>query len=296
MATTTQLSVLLLLNKAYIHKLRLINYVKGLLSSDRRPFFAVMLQTEIVNRVGVITLDRPEKRNAFNAELVQLINNAVVAFNANESVRAILLNANGEAFSAGADLSYLKQLRTNTLQENKTDSLTLAKMFSNIYNSPKLTFSAVNGFALAGGCGLATVTDFCWATPESKFGYTEVKIGFIPAIVLTFLAKKITGTNLNKLLLTGSIVKATDALQMGLISEIVSTDNFNETVLVNIQKIISPTSPNSIAKTKELMRKTANLEIEEALELASIYNAESRASDDCVAGVDAFLNKEKMTW
>lgn len=255
-----------------------------------------MLQTQIVNRVGIITLNRPEKRNAFNAELVQLINNAVVTYNADENVRAILLNANGDAFSAGADLAYLKQLRVNTLQENKEDSLTLATMFSNIYHSPKLTFSAVHGFALAGGCGLATVTDFCWATPESKFGYTEVKIGFIPAIVLTFLARRISGTNLNKLLLTGQIIDANVALQMGLVSEVFSAVSFTDNVLESIQKIVSSTSPNSIAKTKELMRKTATMAIDDALELASVYNANSRSSSDCIAGMDAFLNKEKKTW
>ncbi len=255
-----------------------------------------MLQTQIVNRIGIITLDRPEKRNAFNAELVELITNAVVSFNTNSEVRAILINANGEAFSAGADLSYLKQLRKNTLKENKQDSLILANMFANIYNSPKLTFSAVKGFALAGGCGLATVTDFCLANTQAKFGYTEVKIGFIPAIVLTFLARKISGTALNKLLLTGEIINAETALQLGLISDVLSVENYDEAVMSHIQKIIETTSPNSIAKTKELMRRVVTLDVTEAMELASIYNAESRASEDCITGVDAFLNKEKIVW
>jgi len=255
-----------------------------------------MLQTQIVNRIGIISLNRPEKRNAFNAELVKLINDAVISFNTNNDIRAILINANGEAFSAGADLAYLKQLRNNTLEENKQDSLALAKMFANIYNSPKLTFSAVQGFALAGGCGLATVTDFCLASTSAKFGYTEVKIGFIPAIVLTYLTRRISGTALNKLLLTGEIIEADVALKMGLISDILLDNNFHETVLERIQKVIRTTSPNSIAKTKELMRRVVTLDVTEAMELASIYNAESRASEDCITGVDAFLNKQKITW
>lgn len=255
-----------------------------------------MLQTKIANRIGIITLDRPDKRNAFNASLVEMINTAVVDFNFNNEVRAILINANGPAFSAGADLAYLKQLRKNTLEENKQDSLLLAKMFSNIYNSPKLTFSAVNGYALAGGCGLATVTDFCFATTESNFGYREVKIGFIPAIVLTFLARKISGSDMNKLLLTGEIINSEQAKQIGLVSDIYEKESFDQSVMDRIQSVISSTSANSIAKTKELMRKVATMEMTPALELASIYNAESRASQDCIDGMDAFLNKEKKTW
>ncbi len=255
-----------------------------------------MLTSRINNRIGIITLDRPEKRNAFNAELVTLLHETIVKFNNDDNVRAILIQANGKAFSAGADLKYLQQLRANTLNENEEDSKQLAEMFKALYNSPKLTISAVNGHALAGGCGLATITDFCWATPNSNFGYTEVKIGFIPAIVLTFLLRKVDGQNLNELLLTGKIVTAQEAKDLSLISDVIDSDSFEHTVEERIQQLISSTSGQAIAKTKELIRAVDAKQINESLDTASKYNAIARSSDDCIKGVDSFLNKTKISW
>jgi methylglutaconyl-CoA hydratase len=255
-----------------------------------------MLLSKVKDRIGIITLNRPEKRNAFNAELVQMLHEAIESFNANEDVRAILIEATGDAFSAGADLSYLKQLRSNSLEENETDSKQLADMFLSLYNSPKLTFSAVDGYALAGGCGLATITDFCYASANAHFGYTEVKIGFIPAIVLTFLIKKINGQNLNKLLLTGNVISAKEAVDMDLVSEVILEDGFSDAVVEKITSLVNQTSSEAVASTKKLIRAVDQKEINEALNLASKYNALARSSDDCVKGVDAFLNKTKITW
>ena len=139
--------------------------------------------TEIRDRIGYIILNRPDKRNALNSECVSELKISIKSFENNSEVRALILKSAGEVFCAGADLAYLQQLQNYTYEENLADSKNLAELFKLIYSFPKPVISLVNGAALAGGCGLATVCDICFATPSSTFGYTEAKIGFIPAIV-----------------------------------------------------------------------------------------------------------------
>jgi methylglutaconyl-CoA hydratase len=289
MAITTQLSVLPY--RTNLNK----NHIKGR-ALKVLPFFCTMILAEIKDRIGIITLNRPEKRNAFSPELVRAMHEQVKEYNADPAVRAILFKGEGEAFSAGADLAYLAQLRNNTLEENEQDSRNLADFFQSIYNSPKLTYSAVDGYALAGGCGLATVTDFCIASEKAKFGYTEVMIGFVPAIVLVYLQRKISGTSMNKLLLTGKIIEAKDALDLGLISSIVSSEDFYEEVVALIMKQLSKSSAEAITLTKKLMRETYSKALDDGITAAVKMNAQARATEDCIRGVDAFLNKTKITW
>lgn len=149
---------------------------------------------------------------------------------------------------------------------------------------------------MAGGCGLATVCDLCYATPESKFGYTEVKIGFIPAIVSYFLLRKIGEANSKDLLLTGKIIDASAAFKMGLINEVIDADKMNEHILKITEKLASETSPASVALTKNLINEIQHLSLDNALQLASERNAQARATDDCKKGIGAFLRKEKLSW
>ena len=146
---------------------------------------------DIANRVATITLNRPEKRNALNAELVRELSEALSRAESDESVRAIILKATGNTFCSGADLEQLKAMQTNSFEENVADSNRLKELFKKIYTLKKIVIAQVEGFALAGGCGLATVCDFTFCTPESKFGYTEARIGFVPAIVMVFLIRKL---------------------------------------------------------------------------------------------------------
>ena len=255
-----------------------------------------MLQKSVHGRTAILTLNRPEKRNAFNGKLVEQLYHAFLEFNADPEIRAILINAKGEAFSAGADLAYLKEMRNNTVEENKQDSGALAVLFEEIDSSPKLTFSAVDGFALAGGCGLATVTDFSWATPKASFGYTEAKIGFVPAIVLVYLQRKLGMSDLKSLVLTGRIIESSEALEMGLISEIIDSDNFQAEVLNRIDQLLSKVSGESVERTKKMIRQLASLSHKDAIDYAVYENAHARSTADCKRGMDAFLNKEKITW
>ena len=158
-----------------------------------------------------IILNRPDKRNALNSEFVGELRQAFGEANADDSIRVIILKGSGKAFSAGADLGYLQQLQNNTYDENLQDSSHLMELFKLMYSHKKLIIAQVEGHALAGGCGLATVCDFIYTVPEALFGYTEVKIGFIPAIVMFFLLRKIGEAKARELLLTGTLIEATRA-------------------------------------------------------------------------------------
>ena len=142
-------------------------------------------------RVGYITLNRPEKRNALNAQFVTDLKEAFTHAEKDNDCKVIVLKTKGDAFCAGADLAYLKELQSNSYDENLADSTHLMELFQQIYTLPKVVIAQIQGHAIAGGCGLASVCDLAIATTESKFGYSEVKIGFIPAIVSVFLIKQI---------------------------------------------------------------------------------------------------------
>ena len=255
----------------------------------------IVLKTQ-VGKVVTLTLNRAEKRNALSVAMVNTLKDYFRALQDDDSVRVIVLQANGEAFCAGADLEYLQQLQNNTYEENLADSQNLAELFQLIYTHPKLIISMVEGAALAGGCGLASVCDLSYATPTSKFGYTEVKIGFIPAIVSFFLLRKIGEAHTKALLLTGKIIDAQTAANMGLINEVIAADAIKAHVTNIAEKLCVETSPASIALTKNLINEIQPLGLDAAMLLAAQKNAGARATDDCKRGIAAFLNKEKLIW
>lgn len=254
------------------------------------------IELQICNRIATITLNRPEKRNALNPEIVSELLIALGEIKTSDEAKVLLIKANGDAFCAGADLGYLQQLQNNTFEENLEDSRHLKKLFETIYNFPKVVIAQVEGAALAGGCGLANVCDFCYATPESKFGFTEVKIGFIPAIVSVFLLRKIGEAKAKELLLSGNIINANEAFNLGLINQIVDKENIEEFVKNKCNQLILQASSQSLSLTKHLISAVQHLSIEDALEYAANQNAIARATEDCKKGIASFLNKEKINW
>jgi methylglutaconyl-CoA hydratase len=254
------------------------------------------LKIAVVDRVCTITMNRPEKRNAFNGQLIEELLQAFRTAGEQEEVRVIVLTGEGPAFSAGADLDYLKQLQVNTHEENLADSSLLASLFKEIYTSSKPVIAKVKGHAIAGGCGLATVCDLSYAVPEAQFGYTEVKIGFIPAVVMVFLLRKVGEAKAKELLLTGKLVTAQEAYQDGLITGIVKPDQIDDYVAEQATLLASGTSGNSVTLTKEMIAKVQSMSIEDGLEYAAEMNAKARSTDDCIRGIAAFLSKEKITW
>src|SRR5579864_4740352 len=185
------------------------------------------VQLAYEGRVATLTLNRPEKRNAISFEL---IGDLLRAFDevANSDAIVLILTGAGKAFSSGMDLENLKALIGRTPEQNLQDSQTMVQLFRSIYEFPKVTIAAVNGAAIAGGTGLALLCDFTLATPDAKFGYTEVRIGFVPAIVSTFLLRQIGEKQARDLLLTGRIFGAEEAYRIGLVNEIVFAETLIE--------------------------------------------------------------------
>lgn len=255
-----------------------------------------LVEYAVKDRVGYITLNRPEKRNALSHELVSEL---ILAFDQAEkdaSAKVLVLKANGEAFCAGADLAYLQQLQHFSFEQNLEDSRHLKDLFLKIYQLKKVVIAQVQGHALAGGCGLATVCDFTFAVPEARFGYTEVKIGFIPALVSVFLIRKVGEHKAKQLLLTGEVIKAETALAHGLINQVIKAEELEHVVFEFAAGLIRNNSGQSMELTKQLIDKVQSLSLEEALERAAIMNAKARATDDCKAGIAAFLNKQELKW
>jgi methylglutaconyl-CoA hydratase len=254
------------------------------------------IRYNIQNRIAYITLNRPEKRNALNAETVSELKQAFGEAAADADVKVIILGGEGKAFCAGADLAYLQQLQNNTFEENLADSQHLMQLFHQIYTLSKPVIAAINGHALAGGCGLATVCDFSFSVPEAKFGYTEVKIGFIPAIVKVFLLRKIGEGRAKELLLGGQLITAEKAAQWGLINDVVPADELQQKVEEHALMLCTQNSAQSMALTKQMIAKVQELPLEEALQYAAEKNAAARATEDCRRGISSFLNKEELQW
>ncbi|WP_223651223.1 enoyl-CoA hydratase/isomerase family protein [Hymenobacter psoromatis] len=254
------------------------------------------LQYEVQDRLAYITLNRPSKRNALSANVVTELKRAFEQAEADDKVKVIILRATGEVFCAGADLKYLQELQDNTYQENLADSTHLMQLFHQIYTLKKLVIGQVQGHALAGGCGLAALCDITFAVPEAKFGYTEVKIGFLPAVVSVFLLRRIGEARTKQLLLSGDTITAQQALDYGLITFIAEADQLADTVRTYALRLARENSGHSIEITKEILARLPELALEDGLRYAAERNAAARASADCRRGIAAFLNKEKLDW
>lgn len=248
------------------------------------------------NRIGYITLNRPEKRNALNSDMVTELKNYFTQAADDADCKVIVLKGEGEAFSAGADLAYLQQLQENTFDENYADSSHLKQLFEQIYWHPKVVIAQVEGHAIAGGAGLATVCDFVYSVPEAKFGYTEVKIGFVPAIVMFFLLRKVNEKTAKELLLSGKLISASEAEKKDLINGVFEPDQIQNKVAEFAQKLVSNCSGDSLKLTKLMIADIQSKPDKEALDYAARTNATARSTEDCKKGISAFLNKEKIVW
>jgi methylglutaconyl-CoA hydratase len=244
--------------------------------------------------IALLTLNRPEKRNAISYELIDEMQQALDLVRNSPSL-VLILTGQGKAFCSGMDLENLKSLIGRTEEQNLEDSRTMAKLFRSIYDFPKPTIAAVNGPAIAGGTGLATICDFTLATPESKFGYTEVRIGFVPAIVSTFLVRQIGEKYARDLLLTGRIFTAEEGLRLGLVNEIVSPERLLSRAYELAHTLIE-NSPASLRATKELLAQSVNAELDRDLEQCIKENARVRQTHDFREGITSFLEKRKPRW
>lgn len=239
----------------------------------------------------IITLNRPDVRNALNPQMIVEVTETLIGAEVDKTCRAVILRGAGTAFCAGMDLNVLAHLALQPFDINLEDSRRLGGLFQRIWTLSKPVIATVNGPAVAGGCGLATICDFTLATPESTFGFTEVKFGFVPAIVGVFLTHIVGEKIARDLLLSGRIINAVEAHRLGLVTEIVSANDLEPRARA-LANQLAENSPLSIATTKRLLGTIPP----EELERACAANAASRHTNDCREGLRAFLDKRKPVW
>lgn len=254
------------------------------------------LEYEVKERVVYITLNRPEKRNAFNATLVKELGHSFAAAEKAADARVIVLRAKGKAFCAGADLAYIQDLSGFTFEENLEDSQSLMRLFIQMYKLKKPIIAQVQGPALAGGCGLATVCDIIIASENATFGYPEARIGFVAALVMIFLVRRTGEGRARDLLLTGKTISAREAHSMGLINHVTSPEGLDSKIQEYCLQLTTDVSGSSLAITKEILAKVQGIDLQNALDFAARMNAATRMTEDCKRGINAFLNKEKVNW
>jgi methylglutaconyl-CoA hydratase len=252
------------------------------------------LELAIHNGVARITLNRPEKRNAISFALVGDLLSVLDEIESTNT-QVVIITGAGKAFCAGMDLEELKSLLGKTYDENVKDSARMAQLFRRLYEFPRVTIAAVNGSAIAGGTGLATMCDFTLAVPEAKFGYTEVRIGFVPAIVSSLLVWQVGHKIARDLLLTGRLFDAAEAYRFGLVNEVVEADR----LLARAQELTSQileNSPESVRATKRLINSFISKSLDEQIATAIEDNARIRTTADFREGVSSFLEKRKPKW
>jgi methylglutaconyl-CoA hydratase len=252
------------------------------------------IQLAYDSRVATITLNRPDKRNAISFELIDDLLRALQEVETSDALVLILTGA-GKAFSSGMDLDNLKALIGRSPEQNLQDSQTMVRLFRTLYEFPKVTIAAVNGAAIAGGTGLALLCDFTLAVPEAKFGYSEVRIGFVPAIVSTFLLRQVGEKHARDLLLTGRIIGAEEAARMGLVNEIVAPEALMARAR-ELAALLMQNSPASLRATKQLLNEHGRAELDSQIEAAVRQNAAIRTTADFREGVASFLEKRKPVW
>ncbi len=244
--------------------------------------------------IRTITLHRPERRNAMTPEMqTELISALEDA--ASSSDRVLVLTGAGEAFCSGLDLSALQAIGDKSAAEHRADAERIARLFLSLYELPIPTIAAVHGAAIAGGAGLAFICDFTLATPAAKFGFTEVRIGFVPALVSAFLALQIGDKKSRDLLLTARLFDAEEAYRLGLVNEIVAPEELTPHVRALADELIA-NSPQALKATKLLLAQQNRSWLDAAIAQALEANTSSRETADFREGIAAFLEKRKPVW
>jgi methylglutaconyl-CoA hydratase len=244
--------------------------------------------------VVTLTLNRPEKRNAISDQLMDELLRAFEEV-ASSPAQVLILTGQGKAFCSGMDLENLQALIGRSAEQSLQDSELVARVFRSLYEFPRVTIAAVNGAAIAGGTGLALLCDFTLAVPEAKFGYTEVRIGFVPAIVSTFLLRQLGEKQARDLLLTGRLIDAEEAHHLGLVKEIVPAEKLMGRAR-DLAAQLMQNSPTSLLLTKRLLTEHARADLDRQIGAALRDNAAIRSTEDFREGITSFLEKRKPRW
>jgi methylglutaconyl-CoA hydratase len=240
--------------------------------------------------IARITLNRPEKKNALNDEMIDQLKRALRSADADEAVRVIIISGAGADFCSGADLSALKKISQASVSENADDARSLLELFTSLRDVRVPVVAAVRGRALAGGCGLASACDLVLASTLARFGYPEVRIGFVPAMVMAILRRNISEKQAFALLTRGAEISAEDARQLGLVNQVFAEDEF-ETEVNSYVGVFRDVSRSAVALTKTLLYQTDGMAFRDALESGADVNVIARMTEDCQKGIARFLSK-----
>ena len=251
------------------------------------------LRTERRDDLLWVTLDDAQRANALSPALLGALTELYRRPLREEGIRAVLLSGAGKHFSAGADLAHLESLKSAGLEENRADSQRLKGLFEAVLRQEALTLALVQGACVAGGCGLATAHDFVIASDDAQFMYSEVRIGFVAALVATYLPLRVRGSHLRELLLDPEFLPADRALEIGLVNRVVPRDELASAGEAWAASVLTKASSESIARTKGLLLEALGRPLGEALDLAAETNAQSRLTDDCRHGITHFLEHKK---
>jgi methylglutaconyl-CoA hydratase len=258
-------------------------------------FDAIKIEVDDALGTATIALNRPDKRNALSKELIAALSSELNSLRHRGEIRSVFIKGNGPAFCAGADLDEVQQLQNASAQENQASSRVLRDFFVQVYTFPKPTCAIVHGPALAGGAGLASCCDFVIAAREATFGYPEVKIGFIPAIVMVLLTHQVGERAARDLCLSGRSINAEEAHRMGLVSQVVEQAGL-EAAAQKLAKDLRRNSPQAMATVKQMFTRLQGNSTENALAYAADMNAVARGTTECKEGIAAFLEKRKPRW
>jgi methylglutaconyl-CoA hydratase len=240
--------------------------------------------------VARITLNRPEKRNALNDELIAGLRSALSRANEDDEVRVIVVAGAGSDFCSGADLAALQKIASASVEENLDDARSLMELFVLIRSVRQPVIAAVKGRALAGGCGLASACDIVLAARASRFGYPEVKIGFVPAMVMAILRRNVSEKRAFELMTLGNEISAEEAVAIGLVNRVMDDEAFDDEVDAFVQQFAG-TSSSAVSLTKRLLYQTDAMSFEDAMGCGVDANVTARMSDDCKKGIERFLRK-----
>lgn len=249
--------------------------------------------------VETITLNRPELHNAFNEVVIESLTKKMSELSQDKNLRAIILTGEGKSFCAGADLNWMKKMKDYSVEENFKDSVELANLFETINNVPVPVIGRINGAALGGGSGLVAVCDIAIASDRAKFGFTEVKLGLLPAVISPFVVAKIGETHARATFLSGEMFDAHRALQMGLVHQVCGLDELDQKVEEQVSKVLeaAPSASREAKKlVKSLMGHWQKNTYPEVKEFTCRTISKIRIGDEAQEGMSALLDKRKPTW
>src|SRR5256884_2610627 len=255
-----------------------------------------MLKVNVERPIASVILDRPDIHNAFNDELVKLVTETFTELGARDDVRVIVLGGNGKSFCAGADLNWMKRMVQYTREQNLEDARAVGRMYLTIAKCPKPVIARVHGAALGGGAGLVAASDIAMALESVQFGFTEVKLGIIPAIIGPFVIARVGPGRAREFFITGERFLAPVAMNIGLIQHVVSHELALDALIDSKISQILTSAPGAIASAKELVFGVAARTLESSLEFAADAIARARTSEEGQAGMQAFLERQKPPW